>query len=114
MQQSQAERAELARQERIAAFNSQKPIHTSALLAGAAATPVAKKGKSKDLRIRDLRTVTGEDGLWVNLNDLEDLEGEEDVEVDGHAEREMYGKKVRQHVVAINRREGWDDHAGEI
>ena len=114
MQQSRAEGAELARQERIAAFNSQKPIHTSALLAGAAATPAAKKGKSKDLRIRDLRTVTGEDGLWVNLNDLEDMEGEEDVEVEGHEEREMYGKKVRQHVIAINRREGWDDHAGEI
>ena len=114
MQQIRAERAELARQERIAAFNSQKPIPTSALLAGAAATPTSKKGKSKDLRIRDLRTVTGEDGLWVNLNDLEDMEGEEDVEVEGHEEREMYGKTVRQHVVAINRREGWDDHAGEM
>ncbi|KAL2043606.1 hypothetical protein N7G274_003913 [Stereocaulon virgatum] len=115
-----------SRQQRLAAFNAQKPLHTSALLAGAAATPVSKRGKWRDMRVRDLRTVTGEDGLWVNLDDLGELEREgQDVEGDdfegegkGDGERgwekEMYGKKIRQHVIAIQRREGWDEDAGEI
>ncbi|MCJ1273628.1 hypothetical protein MMC21_001421 [Puttea exsequens] len=101
---------------RLAAFNAQRPLHTTALLAGAAATPLAVH----ELKVRDLRTVTGEDGLWVRLDDLrtEDL-GETADEADGDAEEadEEAGGEVQrmmeEKVVAVRRREGWDDGAGD-
>lgn len=104
------------REERALAFKAQRPLHTTALLAGAAATPAANHN---DLRVRDLRTVTGEDGLWVHLNDIEseDEDDDDDAESERNDEREgdeeTYGRRVKEQVVIINRREGWDGHAGE-
>jgi len=77
---NQYPKEDLARQARIAAFNAQRPMHTTALLAGAAATPTAR-AKTRNLRIRDLRTLTGESGMWVNLEDLRRAyRGDEEVE----------------------------------
>ena len=58
------------------------------------------------------RTVTGEDGLWVRLDDI----GREDVgdERDEERDEERYSRRVEEQVVIINRREGWDGHAGEM
>lgn len=100
-------RAQQIHQERLAAFAAQKPLHTSALLAGAAAaTPTAQKRHS-NMRVRDLRTVTGEDGLWVSLEDIVAREGQEDDENEAY-EGQVYKKKVEEQVVFIERREGWD------
>jgi len=101
------------REERAVAFAAQRPLHTTALLAGAAATPAANH---KGLRVRDLRTVTGEDGLWVHLDDIgrEDVDEDVEDETEDKADEEVYGRRVREQVVVINRREGWDGHAGEI
>ena len=69
------------------------------------------------MRVRDLRTVTGEDGLWVSLEDIVardggksyglDEEEEEEGEEDGREGR-GYGREVEEQVVMIERREGWD------
>ncbi len=66
--------------------------------------------------MRDLRTVTGEDGLWVHLDDIgrEDVDDDVEDEREDKADEEVYGRRVREQVVMINRREGWDGHAGEI
>ena len=110
-------RAQQLRQERLAAFAAQKPLHTSALLAGAAAaTPTAQK-RHNNMRVRDLRTVTGEDGLWVNLEDIVAREGDggttldegqEEGDEDEGDERQVYKQRVEEQVVFIERREGWD------
>lgn len=111
-------RAQQLREQRLAAFAAQKPLHTSALLAGAAAaTPTAQKRRN-NMRVRDLRTVTGEDGLWVNLEDIVAREGdgestldegqEEEDDDDERDNRGVYKKKVHEQVVFIERREGWD------
>ena len=67
--------ASATREARLEAFNAQRPMHTTALLAGAAAAPSAspkRKGRKNapDIRIRDLQTLTGENGMWVSLEDL--------------------------------------------
>ena len=112
---------EIIREQRLAAFAAQKPLHTSALLAGAAAaTPTAQK-RHDNLRVRDLRTVTGEDGLWVSLEDIVAREADdrppldegwqvkdEDEDEDETDEGQFYRKKVEEQVVFIERREGWD------
>ena len=101
---------------RLAAFAAQKPLHTAALLAGAAAaTPTAQK-RHNNLRVRDLRTVTGEDGLWVSLEDIVAREADDrppldevdDEEEDVDDEAQVYTKKVEQQILFIERREGWD------
>lgn len=65
--------------------------------------------------------MTGEDGLWVSLEDivgrevggydvLDDEEGEGEDEEDDGEERD-YGRKVEEQVVMVEmveRREGWD------
>ncbi|KAF6220867.1 hypothetical protein HO133_002547 [Letharia lupina] len=48
-----------ARQQRLEAWKAQKPMHTTALLAGAAATAV------RNGRRRDLSGITGEKGMWI-------------------------------------------------
>ena len=110
---------EIIREQRLAAFAAQKPLHTSALLAGAAAaTPTAQK-RHNNLRVRDLRTVTGEDGLWVSLEDIVAREADDrpplgemmeeiDEDEDETDEGQFYRKKVEEQVVFIERREGWD------
>ena len=110
-------RAQQLRQERLAAFAAQKPLHTSALLAGAAAaTPTAQK-RHNNMRVRDLRTVTGEDGLWVSLEDIVAREGDggasldegqEEEDEDEGDEGQIYKKGVEEQVVFIEKREGWD------
>ena len=110
---------EIIREQRLAAFAAQKPLHTSALLAGAAAATPTTQKRHNNLRVRDLRTVTGEDGLWVSLEDIvareaddrrplldERQEYEEDE--DETDEGQFYRKKVEEQVVFIERREGWD------
>ena len=74
------------------------------------------------MRVRDLRTVTGEDGLWVSLEDIVardggkvyglDEEEEEEGEEDGGEGRD-YGREVEEQVVMIERREGWDKKGRE-
>ena len=59
------------------------------------------------------RTVTGEDGLWVHLDDLGRGEDPEE-EVDNEEIEEMYARKVNEQAILVDRREGWDGHAGEI
>ncbi|KAK4694216.1 hypothetical protein P7C71_g3327, partial [Lecanoromycetidae sp. Uapishka_2] len=99
-------------EQRALAFNDQKPLHTTALLAGAAATPIVKKHQR---RVRDLRSVTGEDGLWVHFDDIRREEIEHDTEEDDgeEADEEMYGRKVKEQIALINRREGWEEQAGD-
>lgn len=94
-----------ARQARIDAFNAQRPLHTTALLAGAAAQPTPASN-ARHPRIRDLQTVTGENGLWVSLDDLrrEGMEGEGD----------YYAARVREEDVLVREREGWGADGGEI
>lgn len=107
------EAAATAREARIAAFNAQRPMHTTALLAGAAtATSGAKvkeKSKARDVRIRDLRAVTGESGMWVSLEDLRRTVPTEE-EVKFEEEDETYRLKEK----AATIRELWDMHAVEI
>ena len=59
--------------------------------------------------------MTGEDGLWVSLEDIVAREaddrpplddGLEEGDVDDEAQ--VYTKKVEQQIVFIERREGWD------
>lgn len=105
-----------AGEERAAAFKAQRPLHTTALLAGAAVTPAANH---EDLKVRDLRTVTGEDGLWVHLDDIGKKAIEDDVEDERDRspeedDEELYGRKVKEQIAIINRREGWEGDAGEI
>lgn len=90
-----------ARQARIDAFNAQRPLPTTALLAGAAAQPTPASD-ARHPRVRDLQTVTGESGLWVSLDDLR-REGGED-----------YTARVWEEVVQVREREGWGAGAGEI
>ena len=59
--------------------------------------------------------MTGEDGLWVSLEDIVAREGnggsildEEPEEEDERDEGEVYKKRVEEQVVFIERREGWD------
>ncbi len=62
--------------------------------------------------------MTGEDGLWVNLEDIVAREGdgestldegqEEEDDDDERDNRGVYKKKVHEQVVFIERREGWD------
>ena len=51
--------------------------------------------------------MTGEDGLWVSLEDIVAREGQEDDENEAY-EGQVYKKKVEEQVVFIERREGWD------
>lgn len=50
--------------------------------------------------------MTGENGLWVSLDDLRRGELEE--------EGEEYAARVREEVVHTREREGWGAGAGEI
>ena len=63
--------------------------------------------------------MTGEDGLWVSLEDivareaddrrpLLDERQEDEEEEDETDEGQFYRKKVEEQVVFIERREGWD------
>lgn len=55
----------------------------------------------------------------MHLNDIEseDEDDDDDAESERNDEREgdeeTYGRRVKEQVVIINRREGWDGHAGE-
>lgn len=62
---------------RLEAFWAQKPLHTTALLAGAAVTAIPNGIEPK---VRDLESVTGERGLWVKL---EGRDEEDDMVGDG-------------------------------
>ena len=66
-----------------------------------------------------MRTVTGEDGLWVSLEDIVAREADDrpplgemmeeiDEDEDETDEGQFYRKKVEEQVVFIERREGWD------
>ena len=57
--------------------------------------------------------MTGEDGLWVSLEDIVAREGQQQEEEEEDNENEayegqVYKKKVEEQVVFIERREGWD------
>ena len=60
--------------------------------------------------------MTGEDGLWVSLEDIVAREADDrppldevdDEEEDVDDEAQVYTKKVEQQIVFIERREGWD------
>ena len=66
--------------------------------------------------------MTGEDGLWVSLEDIvareaddrppldevDDQEEDGEEEEDVNDETQVYTKKVEQQIVFIERREGWD------
>lgn len=67
-----------ARQQRLEAWKAQKPMHTTALLAGAAATAVSRS-QLRNGRRRDWSYITGEQGIWMpaDLWDDEDKVGTE-------------------------------------
>ena len=67
-----------ARQQRFEAWKAQKPMHTTALLAGAAATAVSRS-QLRNGRRRDWSYITGEQGIWMpaDLWDDEDEVGTE-------------------------------------
>ena len=67
-----------ARQQRLEAWKAQKPMHTTALLAGAAATAVSQS-QLRNGRRRDFSRITGEQGIWMpaDLWDDEDAVGTE-------------------------------------
>ena len=63
--------------------------------------------------------MTGEDGLWVSLDDivareaddrppLDEVDDEEEDGEDVDDEAQVYTKQVEQQIVFIERREGWD------
>ena len=60
-----------ARQQRLEAWKVQKPMHTTALLAGAAATAVSES-RLRNGRRRDWSCITGEQGIWMPANFLDD------------------------------------------
>lgn len=97
------------RQAHLANLAAQKPLHTTALLAGAAAAP----SHPPEPRIRDLQSVTGEKGMWVNLDDLRreaadegDVEEEEEVDYEVYKERTLV-ERVRGKIRQVRAREGW-------
>ena len=69
-----------ARQQRLEAWKAQKPMHTTALLAGAAATAVSRS-QLRNGRRRDWSCITGEQGIWMPA-DLWDDEDEVGTETD--------------------------------
>ena len=69
-----------ARQQRLEAWKAQKPMHTTALLAGAAATAVSRS-QLRNGRRRDWSYITGEQGIWMPA-DLWDDEDEVGTEAD--------------------------------
>ena len=69
-----------ARQQRLEAWKAQKPMHTTALLAGAAATAVSRS-QLRNGRRRDWSWITGEQGIWMPA-DLWDDEDEVGTEAD--------------------------------
>ena len=62
------------------------------------------------MRVRDLRTVTGEDGLWVSLEDIvaREREGLDEEDEEEGEEGRGYGGKIEEQVVFIGKREGWN------
>ncbi len=93
-----------ARQARLDAFNAQRPLPTTALLAGAAAKPTPASD-ARNPRVRDLQSLTGENGLWVSLDDLRR---------EGGREGEDLMARVREEGVLVREREGWGPDGGEI
>ena len=69
-----------ARQQRLEAWKAQKPMHTTALLAGAAATAVSRS-QLRNGRRRDWSCITGEQGIWMPA-DLWDDEDDVDTKAD--------------------------------
>ncbi|KAF6236811.1 hypothetical protein HO173_005102 [Letharia columbiana] len=72
-----------ARQQRLEAWKAQKPMHTTALLAGAAATAVPE-AQVRNGRRRDLSGITGEKGMWIPVGIWDGGD-----EVDGERGREV-------------------------
>lgn len=93
-----------ARQARLDAFNAQRPLPTTALLAGAAAKPTPASD-ARNPRVRDLQSLTGENGLWVSLDDLRR---------EGGREGEDLMARVREEGALVREREGWGPDGGEI